>query len=158
VIRTYPASRYDEHLMLKVPAMLWLAMVFLVRDLALLAVTFLPTSGSAIEVLRDYVEPIYLVADLPALVVLLLAMRRRPGAPPWMRKAWRAGRHLLLASAALHIGLWTAHFGAVDHWNLLRLNEGVILLTVLDVAILFYLARSPLVADLFQDTPRRDAG
>ena len=88
--KRYPAHYYDDQLVLRVPAALWLAMLFLVRDLALLAVTFVPRSGQAINVLRELVQPIDIAADLPALVVLVIALRRKPDSPGWMRRVWGA--------------------------------------------------------------------
>ncbi|MGB5832050.1 MAG: DUF2919 family protein, partial [Thiohalocapsa sp.] len=79
-LRHHP-ERYDEHLALKVPVTLWLILAFLVRHLILLAITFMPTTGQEIIVLRDLIQPEYLVADALALPVLLVAARRRPEAP-----------------------------------------------------------------------------
>jgi hypothetical protein len=149
----YPARYYDEQLMLKVPILLWFVMAILVRDLALLGITFVPRSGEAIHVLRDYVQPLYIIADVPALAVLLAAIRRKPGASGWMRIIWRWGRGLLALSALLHLGLWLIHFGSAQHWNPSRLHEGVILTVVIDAAILSYVLRSSLLADLFRDLP-----
>jgi hypothetical protein len=50
---TYPSFRYDQALVLEVPQTLWLVMVFLVRHLLLLGLTFMPRSGSAMSYLRD---------------------------------------------------------------------------------------------------------
>lgn len=151
--RSYPSHYYDDQLVLRVPPALWIGMAFLVRDLALLAVTFVPRSGEAINVLRDFVQPLFLVADLPALMVLLIALRRRPSSPAWMRRVWGWGRQLLALSAALHLGLWAARFGAVHRWNSFALNEGVVLVLVLDATILVYLLSSPLLRDLFREFP-----
>jgi len=151
--RTYPSHYYDDHLVLRVPPVLWIAMAFLVRDVALLAVTFIPRSGDAIIVLRDFVQPLFLAADLPALLVLAIALRRKPDSPDWMRRIWGWGRQLLALSAVLHLGLWAARFGMVHHWNPYQINEGVILSLALDAVILVYLLTSPLLRDLFRDFP-----
>lgn len=39
----YPPERYSDDLILRVPPVLWLVMLFLVRHLILLGITFLPT-------------------------------------------------------------------------------------------------------------------
>lgn len=153
VSRSYPSHYYDDHLVLRVPLPLWIAMAFLVRDLAVLAVTFVPGSGEAVNLLRDFVQPLFLIADIPALLVLAIALRRKPDSPGWMRRIWGWGRHLLALSAILHLVLWTAHFGMVHRWNLFRLDEGVVLSLALDAVILVYLLTSLLLRDLFRDFP-----
>jgi len=151
----YAPECYDEHLTLKVPVMLWLTLAFLVRHLLLLGVTFMPTTGQEITVLRNLIRPEFVLADLIALPVLLVALRRRPEAPDWMRRIWRAGRPLLTVSALLYLGLLG--------WSQIRsgerlvdaVDEAVLISVLLTLAALAYLWRSPLVADLFREFPAR---
>jgi hypothetical protein len=153
--RRYPASRYDDQLNLRTPLPLWLAMAFLVRHLALLGITFLPTTGEEIEVLRDLVQPWYLLADMPALPVLFVAMRRRPQCGDWARRTWRSGRWLLMASAAGYLVLLGPTLAASARPLHLVLNEWVLASVVANLWILIYLVRSPLLRDLFADFPER---
>ncbi len=148
-------DHYDEHLALKVPVPMWLTLTFLVRHLLLLGITFMPTTGAEITVLRDLIRPEYLFADLIALPVLVVALRRGPRAPDWMRKLWSAGRVLLTLSALVYLILlgWTllgSEQRLVD-----IVNEATLISILLSAAVLFYLWRSVLVRDLFLDFPTR---
>ena len=154
----YAPQHYDEHLSLKVPIVLWLAMAFLVRHLFLLGITFLPTTGREILVLRDLVQPEYLVADLIALPVLLTAMRRGPRAPRWLRRVWTAGGVLLSVSAMLYpLLLGIAAFFS-ERPLAAVISELSLISAMLSLAIIAYLWRSPLVRDLFRDWPSAGIG
>jgi hypothetical protein len=149
----YEPERYDDDLALKVPVALWLALAFLVRHLLLLGITFLPTTGEEIRVLRDLVRPEYLLADLVALPVLLVAVRRRPQAPDWMRRLWSAGRGLLTLSVLVHLALLARTLAVAGQPLERALNEPTLIVALLDLAVLSYLWRSALLADLFRSFP-----
>jgi hypothetical protein len=149
----YEPERYNDDLALKVPLALWLALAFLVRHLLLLGITFLPTTGEEIRVLRDLVRPEYLLADLIALPVLLVAVRRRPQAPDWMRRLWQAGRWLLTLSVLTHLALLGHALVAAGRPLEQALNEPTLIVALLDLAVLSYLWRSALLADLFRSFP-----
>lgn len=97
------ATHYDDDLLLRVPPLLWLALVFLVRHLLLLGITFLPTTGAEIAILRDLIRPEYLLADLIAATVLMAGLRRRRPCPDWVRHLWRWGREILTLSVGLYL-------------------------------------------------------
>jgi hypothetical protein len=149
----HPPERYDEHLCLRVPATLWLCLVFLVRHLLLLGITFLPTTGEEITVLRELIRPEYLLADLIALPVLIAGLRRRPRSPRWMPRLWRVGRRLLLTSAGLYLLLLGANLLASERPLTATLNEASLISLLLNLAIIAYLIRSPLLRDLFAQWP-----
>jgi hypothetical protein len=146
-------QHYDEHLALKVPALMWLTLAFLVRHLLLLGITFMPTTGDEITVLRELIRPEYLIADLIALPVLVVALRRRPQAPGWMRKLWSAGRSLLTLSALVYLALLGGTLLNSERRLMETLNEATLISILLSVAALLYLWRSVLVRDLFRDFP-----
>ena len=151
-------DRYDAHLVLKVPLTLWLVLAFQLRHVLLLGITFMPTTGAEITVLRELIRPEYLLADLIALPVAAVAARRRPEAPDWMRRLWPWGPSLLTGSVLVYLGLLG--------WRLLRetrplaslLDEATVLSVLLSLAVLAYLWRSMLVRDLFREFPPRRAG
>ncbi|KAA6185849.1 DUF2919 domain-containing protein [Thiohalocapsa marina] len=166
-VPTYEPEHYNEHLVLKVPLVLWLVLLFQVRHLLLLGITFLPTTGQEITVLRQLVQPAYLIADLIALPLLVTAARRRPQAPDWMRRLWPRGRWLLTLSGLAYLGVlgWSLTYGGV-HAGLQRgllaggrtagaVDEAVLTSTLLTLAAIAYLWRSPRVRDLFREFPPR---
>lgn len=138
---------------LKVPWTLWIVMVFLVRHLLLLGVTFMPTTGEEIKVLRELIHPQYLPADIPAALVLFLAMRRRPECGDWPRRLWRHGRWLLMASAAGYLLLLGLTLVGGGQPLQITVDEWILASVLLNVWILVYLVRSPLLRDLFADFP-----
>lgn len=146
-------QHYDEHFALKVPALMWLTLVFLVRHLLLLGITFMPTTGTEITVLRDLIRPEYVVADLVALPVLLVALRRRARAPDWMRGLWPAGRVLLTLSALVYLALLGRTLLGSERQLIQSVDEATLLSILLNLAVLLYLWRSALVRDLFRDFP-----
>lgn len=148
-------DRYDEYLTLKVPLTLWLTLAFLLRHLLFLGITFMPTTGPEITLLRELIRPQYLIADLIALPVLVVAMRRRPQAPDWMRTLWPVGRSLLMLSVLVYLILLA--------WTLLSsgqrlafvIDESVLISVLINIGVLLYLTRSALVRDLFREFPPR---
>lgn len=153
----YEPERYDDHLCLRVPLMLWLSLVFLVRHLLLLGITFLPTTGEEITLLRELIRPQYLLADLVALPVLIAALRRRPRAPGWMPRIWSIGRPLLILSAALYLLLLGATLLSAGRPLTATLNEVALVSALLSLAISAYLLRSHLARDLFAQWPHHDS-
>ncbi len=149
----YPIRRYTDDLVLRVPPALWLAMLFLTRHIALLGITFLPTMGQEVLVLRGLIRPEYLVADLVALPVLIAAARRRREAGRFWRAIWPWGRVLLMCSAlsfpVIAIG------GLLTSGRPLALGiDGPLLAGLLaSLAVVVYLCRSPLVRDCFREFP-----
>jgi hypothetical protein len=148
-------SRYDEHLTLKVPVTLWLVLAFLLRHLLLLGITFLPTTGEEITALRDLIRPAYLAADLLALPVAIVATRRRPRAPDWMRRLWPLGRALLTASALLYLALLGWQIATGGEPLISAVDEAVLISALLNLAVVVYLWRSTLVRDVFREFPGR---
>jgi hypothetical protein len=153
----YPSHRYDEDLLLKVPPLLWLTTVFLVRHLLLLGITFLPTTGEEIEVLRNLVRPEFLLADIPAAIVMAAGFRRRRPCSDLVRRIWRYAREILSLSVALYAVLVAATSMSSGRPLHDRIDEPVLASFLLSLAVLAYLWRSRLVADVLRDCPgRRD--
>jgi hypothetical protein len=149
----YASHRYDDDLLLKAPVLLWLTLIFLVRHLLLLGITFLPTTGEEIEVLRNLVRPELLFADLPAAIVMGAGFRRRRPCPVWVRRIWRRARETLTLSILMYLGLLVA---ALADSNLpLRdaIDEPLLVSLLLSLAVPAYLWRSHLVADVVRDCP-----
>jgi hypothetical protein len=151
--RLYPAGYYDDNLVLRVPALLWLILLYLVRHWLFLLLSFLPRVGDAMGYLRDIVEPLFLIADLFAAPVLYVALRRRPGSPRWMRWIWLRGRLLLGASALTYVCLWVVSFGIEQRWHFAALKGPLLVSLAFDLLVLFVLYTSPLIRDVFRDFP-----
>jgi len=153
MVPTYPPHRYSDDLVLRVPPALWLVMVFLVRHLALLGITFLPTMGPEILGLRGLVKPHVLVADLVALPVLIAAARRRPQASRAVRAVWPHGRTLLTVSALAFPILALGGLLASGRPLVLGIDAPLLASLCVSLTAALYLWRSPLVRDVFRDFP-----
>jgi hypothetical protein len=150
----YQPHRYTDDLVLRVPPALWLAMVLLVRHLALLGITFLPTTGQEILFLRGPVRPEYLIADLIALPVLVAAARRRPEAGAVWRAIWPWGRVLLTASALAFPVLAVGGLVASGRPLALAIDGPLVAGILASLAVIAYLWRSPLARDCFLEFPQ----
>ena len=151
----YPLERYDAQFNLRIPATLWLIMVLLLRHGLLLIITFMPTTGKEITVLRDLIRPEFLLADALALPVFVSAIRRNAKrTPAWMPRVWRHARTLLSLSLLLYLALLSAPLLAGTGPLVQRLSEAALLSALLNLAALAYLWRSPLLPDLFRDWPQ----
>ncbi|HSQ07924.1 MAG TPA: DUF2919 family protein [Chromatiaceae bacterium] len=153
----YPPERYTDDLILCVPPVLWLVMLFLVRHLILLGITFLPTMGREVEILRTLVRPWYLPADLLALPVLIAAARRRAEAGPVWRLVWPRGRVLLTLSALAYPILALGGLMASGRPLALGLDGMILGSTLASLAVVAYLWRSPLARDSFREFPPHPA-
>ena len=151
----YPPERYSDDLVLRVPPALWLVMLFLVRHLVLLGITFLPTMGQEVLMLRGLVRPWYLPADLLALPVLIAAARRRADAGTVLRLAWARGGTLLTLSAMAFPVLAIAGLLASGRPLLIGIDAPMLGATLGSVGAIAYLHRSPLARDAFRDFPPR---
>jgi hypothetical protein len=153
-VPAYPAHRYDEQLVIKIPPLLWLTMLFLIRHAILVLLSYLPRTGEAMTYLRYLVDPLFLVADLPAVLILFAAVRRKPGAPDWIRALWGHGRPLLALSSLLYLVLLMASLFSSARPLLPAVNEVLIVSVLLNLAIVAYLVRSTLVRDVFAEFPK----
>jgi hypothetical protein len=149
----YPSHRYDDDLLLKTPFLLWLTLAFLVRHLLLLGITFLPTTGEEIEVMRNLVRPELLFADLPAALVMAAGLRRRRPCPDWVRRIWQRAREILTLSLIIYLGVLLALFGGSSVPLRDAIDEPLLVSLLLSLAVAAYLWRSRLVADVVRDCP-----
>ena len=151
----YPPERYSDDLVLRVPPALWLVMLFLVRHVVVLGITFLPTMGQEVLMLRGLVRPWYLPADLLALPVLIAAARRRADAGTLLRLTWARGATVLTLSALAFPILAIAGLLASGRPLQIGIDAPLLGATLGSVGAIAYLHRSPLARDAFRDFPLR---
>lgn len=149
----YPPERYDAELNLRIPLTFWLVLGFLLRHGILLLITFMPTTGQEITVLRDIIRPEYLLADAIALPVFISAIRRRPEAPAWMRRVWHRARTWLGLSVLSYLCLLGYALARDPRPLDQRLSEATLITLLLNLAILAYLGRSRLLKHLLEEWP-----
>jgi tetratricopeptide (TPR) repeat protein len=146
----YAPWHYDRFYRLKVPFLLWLAMLYGLAPAAFL----IPQARSAADLWGELLGDWRMVpACLPILLVMVAAGYRVPETGRWMRSAWRYGRQLMLAgylgSAAVFVVLHRQVLASVDH----LLFPVALSILLLDAAAIAYLFGSHLLRDLFADFP-----
>lgn len=136
-------------------ALLWLIIIYLSRHILILMLGGLSqfmgsrkgidTSGLA----ALYSSPAFVLASIPAIVVLGVHFRRIATAAPVFRTLWGKGGWLLGAAAALDGSI------LLSHWWLgsLVINEFQIAGLFVDSYIITYLMRSKRAKDTFADFP-----
>jgi hypothetical protein len=148
----YPYDRYNRFDVLRVNLRTIAAVLFLTRHMLTFLIIGLafsrmpPDSRSAFGGLF---EPVFMAADIPALLVFLAMLARHPKSGRLARIVWRGGPWLLLASAGLYLGLLLrepAVVAAPHGWTYWAMIAG----TALSVGYVFF---SPYARDLFRQFP-----
>jgi hypothetical protein len=154
-------ARIDERLLdvnahgvLRIPAEIWLALVFLARHWVLtLVVTVIARRSKEAYILfgADF-SWVVLAIEVPALLMTALCLRRLPEAGALVRRLWPLARHLGAATAAMHLGyvawyLWNSSYWLP--WPELFLASSALI----DLVIIASLYRSPHLQRVFAEFP-----
>jgi hypothetical protein len=110
----FPLSRYNRYGVLRVNLMTVLAILFLSRHVltfVILGIALSRAHPSSRDAFNGLFEPIFMLADIPALFVLLAAVSRHPKSGKALRIIWDFGSWLLLGSAAIYVGLLARKMG-----------------------------------------------
>jgi len=156
----YPPERYDHNLVLKVPFLLMVILLYSVRHLFIVFLAYNPNPKFAgmFGFLQPLASPYFVLADLPAMLVLAAWIRRAPQAGDAIRWIWRQGRTLLTVSLLLQFGLlvylegggvWDAYFyGERERMAIVSMG--------LNLMSLYFLWRFALFGDVFADFPKAE--
>jgi len=140
---------------LRIGPLLWLALIVLNRHLLFLALAGVSAFvGSRRGLGSDalsmfYSSPRFLIGSLPALPILIAAIRRGPKAGKLPRWFWRHGRHWLLSAAIFDLALLATSL-ITGHR---ALNEWIGLWAITDLYIIAWLLRSQRLPAVFADFP-----
>ena len=151
----YPDSCYDDHFCLKPPAMLWVALLYLGRSVALLCANavgrFAGVDEAALASLHAFWSPEALIPAAIIVPVFLAMLWRSPTAPPAVRRIWQNGRIIMLAAAGvdglLCVRALLAH--STQETELVQTLGGL----CVDVYLLAYIVFSRHVRDSFAEFP-----
>ena len=151
----YSPDDFTQDGVLKVSPLLWLIIIYLSRHLLIVLIGKLSQwvgSGQGIDssgLAALYSNPEFMVASMPAVMVLMIHFRRTSSAKPIFRTLWRKGRWLLGFAAGLDLLILASHwsFGSIVA------NEFQIAAAFIDVYIVMYLIRSKRTRDTFEDFP-----
>jgi hypothetical protein len=154
-IDTYDPGSYDDNFSLKPPLLLWLAILFLSRALALPLVgglTSMTGSADLASLTRTQTHPYAFLPALAAAVVLAALVRRVPAASRLTRFIWVHGRAILALSALGDLTLLIISLAIEPSGDSLSVTPQLVL-TALDVFFLIYVLGSRRARDAFNDFP-----
>lgn len=155
----YPPEAYDRNLALKPAPLLIAVMLYCALPLLLVVLAYNPSPKlqAAFSPLQHYATPLSLLSGVPAALVIIAWLKRLPESGSFWRRLWHSGRVLLSISLVFHF-LLIAYQSHASIWNSYALSTADRMLVVnmgLDLLALYYLWRSPRVADVFADFPAR---
>lgn len=154
--RVYSPSSYDDHLCLKPPGLLWLAVLYLSRAFLLLVIyvasSLSRVSPDALATLRDSVSIYAFVPFLVAAPVLYALLCRGPSSTRLVRWCWAHGRTILAFAAIADCVVSLGGSGLTDG-DVGSLRPISLLSALFDVYFLVYILATRRVRDAFRDFP-----
>jgi len=148
--------RYNRYGVLRVRWPFWLVMVVLMRHLLLLMMIGLSHRGAAGDSMRtiaSLIDPMFIPADVPALILLFTVGARVPNSGSLARFLWRHGKIVMTLSIATFLGIMVWRQGFV----LARYSPADAAEIGVNLALLVYLWLSRYLRDLFSQFPAPDA-
>jgi CRISPR-associated DxTHG motif protein len=158
--KLYTFSDYDKHMSLKLDFDMWLIIAYFLRPFILKVSTIQMGRGAksaSVSGLKELVYPndfgffIAFLATLPVIVLIIVYVKRKPGASGLVRKLWHNGRALLIVTAVLNIIIIFIPF-------LLDLTHSINMLgwaqLAIAVFIIYHLYTAQRVKDTFADFPK----
>jgi hypothetical protein len=154
--RIYADSAYDKYFCLKPSPPLWLAVLFLSREISLPVCMgiahFAGVDEAALTAMRRlWAFDLSILPAVPAAMLVYLFVRRVPTAPQLVRRLWRRGRVLLALSAILDVAASSANLVRAD-----KLDDFVLVSCIficIDLLIIGYAVRGERWRDTFADFP-----
>ncbi|MGE0333296.1 MAG: DUF2919 family protein [Ramlibacter sp.] len=144
----------DKHGVLRTPPVLWFALALLCRYWILVAVVFASArrAPDVVRILGDGFSWYFLLLEIPAVVLVVAAARRRPEAGKLCRWVWRNARIFVAGAVLAHLGATVWLLWSADVWR--RWPELFLLsCNILDLAILVSVLRDDYYRQLFSDFP-----
>lgn len=148
----YSFRLYNKYDVLRPNWMFWAIVVFLSRHLIfflLLGASHGRRGGTPNPAAGALVEPLYFIADFPAIILFLVLGARLPGGRTLSRFIWRNGWRLLLSSAVLFFCLlvWKEGF------DLTALHPVNWVTGLINALVIGGLLKSSYLKDLFREFP-----
>lgn len=153
----YDFIAYNRYGVLRPSLGLWLSLAFLCRHVATILLVVMAAgrgardSGIDLSEFGHLLNPWFMLADLPAVALLLALAARVPTAGSIPRVLWRSGRFLLLGACLVYAGLILRHLPADDA----RLAVADWLGFAGTAGVAAYAILSPYLGDLFREFPER---
>ena len=161
--KLYSFNDYDKYMSLKLDFELWLIIVYFLRPFIMKISTIQMGRGAksdSVSGLKDLVYPndfgffIAFLATIPVLLLIMVYMKRKPGASGWVRKIWHKGKQLLLATAVFNMVIIFIPFLMDLTHKINMLGWGQLAIAAY---IVFYLYTTQRVKDTFADFPKDES-
>lgn len=161
--KLYSFNDYDKYMSLKLDFELWLIIVYFLRPFIMKVSTIQMGRGAksdSVSGLKDLVYPndfgffLAFLATIPVLLLIVVYLKRKPGASGWVRKIWHKGKQLLLATAVLNMIIIFIPFLMDLTHKINMLGWGQLAIAAY---IVFYLSTTQRVKDTFADFPKDES-
>ena len=161
--KLYSFNDYDKYMSLKLDFELWLIIVYFLRPFIMKVSTIQMGRGAksdSVSGLKDLVYPndfgffLAFLATIPVLLLIVVYLKRKPGASGWVRKIWHKGKQLLLATAVLNMIIIFIPFLMDLTHKINMLGWGQLAIAAY---IVFYLYTTQRVKDTFADFPKDES-
>lgn len=161
--KLYSFNDYDKYMSLKLDFELWLIIVYFLRPFIMKVSTIQMGRGAksdSVSGLKDLVYPndfgffLAFLATIPVLLLIVVYLKRKPGASGWVRKIWHKGKQLLLTTAVLNMIIIFIPFLMDLTHKINMLGWGQLAIAAY---IVFYLYTTQRVKDTFADFPKDES-
>ena len=150
----YNAHHYNDYLNLKISTGLWFCLLYGARHLVFFSLLIVnPDYVFSVDWLNAQSHWLFIIADLPASLVLLATGHRLPEAKPFMRWIWNHGKHMLVSSYVLGICVFlylNLEIIQQQDTNSIILSTSVL---IADILIIATIIKSELMQDIFSEFP-----
>ena len=147
-----PYDRYNRFHVVKVNLPIAASVLFLSRHILtflFLGIAFSRTHIAINDAFGGLFEPVYMLSDIPALVVFLAMLARHPNSGRPARIAWRLGPYLLLGSAVGYLALLGRQIGFGPG----NFGWAAWVMVLGTAAAIAYIFLSPYARDVFREFP-----
>ena len=149
----YDLYCYDENLVLRVPPLLSAAIYWSIHHVFLLILGASSNSGEVFGLVLNYSgSALFLISDLPGVLVLFARLNRMPDAGANVRWIWRHGLVLLMVGLSMStVVTFYYYYREIVEFE----NPGFFIVTA-NFCIFLYLLFSHYVRDVFADFPNKE--
>ncbi|OOZ59157.1 DUF2919 family protein [Solemya velum gill symbiont] len=152
----FPPDAYDEQLKLKPSTGMLLVLLYAIRHVFLIFLAYFPLmrGGGDGTFIKEFISLQAMVADIPAILLLVTLVMRQPGAHQLWRSIWQHGRLILIVTLAIQLIMDSLQSGMqiID-----RSSQGmvlpILLYLLLDLYVMVYAIRSNRIRMTFLDFP-----
>jgi len=149
----YSFEDYNEYNVLKIPLMLFLVNLYLLKQVLIFVLPMISSVPFLVKFAHEQFSVALLLSSLPAALVIVGMLRRAPKTrSPIIRGIWRWGRFLLLSTLVLEVGFIILYIVL----GIKKIDGASLMFIYIDVVLIFFLAKSLRVRDVFAEFPDKE--